>query len=362
MSTWQVMYLDSLRNPPPKDEPLPLANKKATMLGITLTFLVVAWFAVIFRFYVRIKIVKKFGWDDAFVLVAQLYYLEVALYVTNCGIIKLALLFQYLRIFRAGRMRIVCIGLLVVVALWCIGFSITAWFPCFPVAGYWDRALNPRCYGFGFGNLDGFVNIYTAQAATNMVLDMAIFLTPMILFRTPNLRLKNVMAMAGVFAFGAVVVGTSVYRLHGIITTRGATYPYVDWTWWTPILIVLSCSEIDLAVICASMPIFWPILEKSFNSIFVSYEVQVVEERILDYGAQYELEHTKTLEKERTGTSIKSDGTSTRELTYDDDDDAHTRVVVPPQFTVGADPTYEQIASQGFVTNIETKRPPKWQL
>lgn len=31
----------------------------------------VAWFAVLFRLWVRIRIVKKFGWDDGFVLLAQ---------------------------------------------------------------------------------------------------------------------------------------------------------------------------------------------------------------------------------------------------------------------------------------------------
>ncbi|KAF7448271.1 hypothetical protein A1F99_076350 [Pyrenophora tritici-repentis] len=71
ISTWQLLYLDALKNAPPKDEPQPLANKKSTMLGITITFLTVAWCAVFFRFYVRIKIVKKLGWDDAFVLLAQ---------------------------------------------------------------------------------------------------------------------------------------------------------------------------------------------------------------------------------------------------------------------------------------------------
>ncbi|KAF7448270.1 hypothetical protein A1F99_076340 [Pyrenophora tritici-repentis] len=283
----------------------------------------------------------------------RLYYLEVAVYVTNCGVIKLALLFQYLRIFKAGKMRYVCIGLLVVVSLWCIGFSITAWFPCFPISGYWNRALNPKCYGYGLDNLDTFIGMYISQAATNMVLDMAIFMTPMVLFRTPNLRMKNVLAMTGVFTFGAVVVGTSVYRLHGIIITRGATYPYVDWTWWAPIMIVLSCSEIDLAIICASMPIFWPIIEKSFHAIFVSYEVEVVEERI-DYSAQYEL-HDKDLE--RTA-SMKSNGTSTRELTYDEEH-GHAR---GPEFTVGIDPTNEQARTQGFVANVETRSPPKWQL
>ncbi|KAG9190525.1 hypothetical protein G6011_08613 [Alternaria panax] len=188
-----------------------------------------------------------------------------------------------------------------------------------------------------------------------MMFDIFIFLVPMVLFRTPNLRYKNVMAMAGVFTFGAVVVGTSVWRLHGIIESKGATYPYVDFTWWSPILIILSCLEIDLAIICASMPIFWPIIEKSLSAIFVSYEVQVVEERVDDYGLTYELEHMKGDEK---ACSIKSNGTSTQELT-NEDEESHPR---RQAFTVGFDPLNEEQKCNGLSTNVQSKAQPKWQL
>ena len=158
-------------------------------------------------------------------------------------------------------------------------------------------------------------------------------------------------------SFGLIsrsVVGTAIGRLHGIVKTKGATYPYVDYTWWTPSLIILSCLEIDLAIICASMPIFWPIIEKSFASIFVSYEVRVVEERVDDYGLSYELEHKHTTDR----ASIKSSGTSTRELTQQDEE--HNK---KPQFSVGCDPLNEEAKNAGFSANVETlAAPPKWQL
>ncbi|KAI4696592.1 uncharacterized protein J4E88_000769 [Alternaria novae-zelandiae] len=384
------MYTDMVLHAPDPDEELPLSNRRATMFGTTLTFLIIAWFAVFFRLYVRIRVVKELGWDDAFVFLAQslntaatvvmclsvkqglgehmlyigynrlveylrLYYFEMAIYVTNCGVIKIALLLQYLRIFKAGLMRWICIGLLVAVTLWGIAFSITAWFPCFPVRGYWDRTVSANCYGFGLGDLDSFIATYKAQAATNMLFDISIFIAPMVLFRTPNLRSKNVFAMAGVFTFGAIVVGTSVWRLHGIVETKGATYPYVDYTWWSPTLIILTCLEIDLAIICASMPIFWPIIEKSLSAIFVSYEVQVVEERVDDYGLTYELEHMKGDDRP---CSIKSSGTSTQELT-NDDEESHPR---RPQFTVGFDPLSEEQRNNGLSTNVQSTAQSKWQL
>lgn len=120
-------------------------------------------------------------------------------------------------------------------------------------------------------------------------------------------------------------------------------------------MIILSCLEIDLAIICASMPIFWPIVERSLAAILVSYEVQVVEERVDDYGLTYELEHKKTNDR----MSIKSSGTSTRELTQQEEDNNGKR----QQFTVGCDPLNEERRNAGFTANIETlAAPPKWQI
>ena len=126
------------------------------------------------------------------------------LYLTATALIKISLLIQYLRIFKTGMMRYTCITLLVLVSLWGFIFSIMGWFPCNPVRGAWIRELNAKCYGFGYKDTETFVMTYTFHASTNMAFDLAIFLIPLVLFGAPNLTTKNVLAMAGVFTFGAV--------------------------------------------------------------------------------------------------------------------------------------------------------------
>lgn len=136
---------------------------------------------------------------------SQYFYMAHAMYITNTVVIKISLLLQFLRIFKAGYMRLVCLGLLGLVSLWGLGFAIVGWFPCFPVRGYWDRTINARCYGFGFGeNPSEFVGTYRAHSASNMVFDVAIFLAPLVLFGRPNLKLKSLLSMAGIFALGAM--------------------------------------------------------------------------------------------------------------------------------------------------------------
>lgn len=121
-------------------------------------------------------------------------------------------------------------------------------------------------------------------------------------------------------------------------------------------MIVLSCLEIDFALICASMPVFWPIIENGFTAIFVQYEVKVTEEPAGDdYGLAYELEHTKSAGQ----TSLRSiSGTSMEGLTKDDEESK-----MGPKFTVGPDPLEEDPhGGPSHQTHVETLPKPKWEI
>jgi hypothetical protein len=135
-----------------------------------------------------------------------LFYAENALYISQTAVIKVSLLLQYLRIFKAGTMRWICWSLLVIITLWGIAFSILAWVPCVPVAGYWDRFSHPnaKCWGFGFATIESFIAVFVSHTSLNMVFDFLVFVTPMVLFTKPNLRKKNVITMAGIFVIGAM--------------------------------------------------------------------------------------------------------------------------------------------------------------
>lgn len=132
------------------------------------------------------------------------FYIANGLYLTETAVIKASLLVQFLRIFKKGAMKWTCVVLLVLVSLWGVGFSMIGWVPCLPVRGAWDRRSGAKCYGFGFREKEEFVLMFEAHSASNMAFDIAIFLTPLILFRTPNLKTKSLLAMAGIFAFGAM--------------------------------------------------------------------------------------------------------------------------------------------------------------
>jgi hypothetical protein len=83
-----------------------------------------------------------------------------------------------------------------------------AWFPCFPVSGFWTANLFPpaKCYGFGYRNIKETKNTLFAFSGSNMVLDVAIFLLPLTEYFRPGLKRKQVLAMTGLFAFGFMQV------------------------------------------------------------------------------------------------------------------------------------------------------------
>ncbi|KAF2677194.1 hypothetical protein K458DRAFT_481444 [Lentithecium fluviatile CBS 122367] len=390
-----------LLHAPDPNEPLPISNRKETIYGAIIPFLLVSWVAIGLRMWVRFRIMREPGWDDFFVVLAgclntaattlvlvsinyglgqhylyigasnmvkyqQVFYAENAIYITETAIIKISLLLQYLRIFKAGTMRWICISLLCIISLWGVTYATLAWLPCWPVRAFWNRLEMPdaKCWGFGFADLNSFISLFESHTALNMVFDFTVFMTPMVLFSKPNLRMKNAFAMAGIFVTGAVVVFTSIWRLTSIVTTKAATQPFIDFTWWAPLSILLSCLEIDLAITCASMPVFWPHFEKSVSAIFVTHEVHVTEHRRLDdTDHELELVHSNSCSLRRKASGKSESGNSRETLNRTEGgteqagyyQDAYVAAQVVPMEKPG-------LGGMGLETNVDSEKPPKWNL
>ncbi|KAF1927875.1 uncharacterized protein M421DRAFT_421069 [Didymella exigua CBS 183.55] len=309
MDELSAMLGEMLKAYPDPSGPRPIANYPATMYGVTITFHLLSWVAVGFRLHTRIRVVREPWWDDLFVLLASIVNLVSVigflagtkyglghhliyvintlpvmmkyLYVTNAAyhtttfLIKVSLLLQYLRLFRQGILRYICMILLFIVACWGLAFSFLAWFPCLPVSGFWHRTAQSKCYGFGYRTMDEAKITLYIFAGTNMFFDVVIFLIPLTEFFRPGLRKKQILAMIGLFAVGFLVVLMAVLRLWSTFKHSAEAMKGFDFTWWYPEVLIISCLEVDFAIICASMPIFWPIVVTNWNAIFVTKEVHI---------------------------------------------------------------------------------------
>jgi hypothetical protein len=74
------------------------------------------------------------------------------------------------------------------------------------------------------------------------------------------------------------VIFLSIWRLQTIVQHQAGNWPTHDPTWYGPISLLLAALEVNCASICASVPIFWPMISPYFGAIFITQEVTVEHE------------------------------------------------------------------------------------
>ena len=130
-----------------------------------------------------------------------------ATYVTSTTLIKLALLFQFVRIFPRGtRTRTVIVGLLVFTSIWGAAYAVMAWMPCIPVEAFWhpydlDMGI---CYAFGSNKPRPFVATFESHTAVNMILDIIVLIIPVPLMWRERNNLPARLRLMGLLTMGSM--------------------------------------------------------------------------------------------------------------------------------------------------------------
>ncbi|WQF83981.1 hypothetical protein CDEST_08995 [Colletotrichum destructivum] len=296
-------------------DPEPALNSRPAVLGMVISFLILAWMCGSFRLYVRYFVLRCPGWDDYFVMLSMLTSLLLsaatcsatnyglgkhfislgivgiqdfirAFYICNgaypmaTALIKLALLFQYLRMFEpATKSRYVTLFFIVFTAAWGVAYSFLAWVPCIPVSAFWDFfSVTEARWAFGSRDPEVFARSFESHVGINVALDLIVFAIPIPLFLRAGLLTKTRWSLFGLFIMGVLVNILGIFRLIGIFRSRAGTYPTLDPSWYGCVPIVLAAVEVNLATICASLPVFWPTLQKNIGQIFITKEVEITSE------------------------------------------------------------------------------------
>ena len=144
---------------------------------------------------------------------SQVLYFGNATFPVSYALIKLALLFQYLRVFdRGSRTRLFCKYMIAITAAWGIAFTILRWVPCYPVSSYWDASVrNSHCWGFGSRDFQAFARVFVGQASSSALLDLTIFAIPLPLCFKPGTPRKTRLCLVGLFFLGLLCVVTSPF-------------------------------------------------------------------------------------------------------------------------------------------------------
>ncbi|KAK1764360.1 hypothetical protein QBC33DRAFT_572436 [Phialemonium atrogriseum] len=297
-------------------ERVPFTNTPGCLIGFTVTFLALSWLFVLPRLYVRLRVVRMPGLDDLFVFlyliftsVASIVFLtsihygegqhfllltvgDVRMYLKlfyalninlnlAAAFIKLSLLFQFLRVFDRGTWpHRASVGGIVFVSLWGITFVILAVFPCTVIPDAWNIfARDAHCWGYGSQDPDLFTATFVSHNLINTLLDIYITAIPFQLYTRPDVTLRTRLGLMVLLLMGATVVTLSAWRVSETIYYKTGWYPTHDPTWYGPLSILLMVLEINVASICASVPIFWPVLRPYLGAIFVTREFSVTTER-----------------------------------------------------------------------------------
>ncbi|KAJ0307868.1 uncharacterized protein N0V96_006304 [Colletotrichum fioriniae] len=180
---------------------------------------------------------------------------------------------------RNTKSRFVTIVVIYITALWGVAYSFIAWIPCLPVSAFWDLASTTDTR-WAFGSRDPiiFAKSFESHVGMNVALDLIVFAIPIPLFLEAGTRTKSRLGLLGLFTMGVLVNVLGIFRLIGISHSRAGTYPTLDPSWYGCVPIVLAAVEINLATICASLPVFWPTLQSSIGQIFITKEIEITSE------------------------------------------------------------------------------------
>ncbi|KAJ5817879.1 hypothetical protein N7447_007887 [Penicillium robsamsonii] len=218
-----------------------LYKTNMTLIGVGL---VLSFLCLSLRIYTKTKILRKFGWEDAFIVLAWIILAAAVVYVPALAFAKMSLVFLYRRIMEKQEAYNWALNIIsAVVCGYSLALVFALIFACNPIAMSWDLSITD-------GTCISRQGLYIATAVTNIVTDLALILLPIPL--VVGLQMPGIQKCYLIFVFGVgcATVVTSILRLATLVpflTASDATYELA----WPQLWINV---EANLIVICPCLP------------------------------------------------------------------------------------------------------------
>ncbi|KAB5515327.1 hypothetical protein GE09DRAFT_1179506 [Coniochaeta sp. 2T2.1] len=184
------------------------------------------------------------------------FYILGVLYLPMVSLLKMSLLFFYLRIFFLGLAQTLLWGTIIFNAIYGIIFTFIGVFQCTPISYTWTK-WDGEHEGTWYVKLTYILfmssNIFSlninaigwANASISIALDLWMLAIPLWCLRSLKLHWKKKIGVAAMF-----IVGSFIIRLKSLVnlgSSKNPTYDQLDISIWSTI-------EIHLGIICVSMP------------------------------------------------------------------------------------------------------------
>ncbi|KPM35507.1 hypothetical protein AK830_g11072 [Neonectria ditissima] len=290
---------------------VPIRDKSSTFINVTIVLGVLSGVTTFLRLASKVAITNSaFGLDDLFIVLTLVcgipssamnihgtaahgegrdiwtlrphditqfglfFYILELMYFAQVSLLKMSLLFFYLRIFPGPAQKLLW-GTVGFNAVYGVAFVFLAAFQCTPVSYFWtnwDGEHEGKCL-----NTNG---IGWANSAVSIALDVWMLAIPLWRLHSLKLHWKKKIGVAAMFVVGTFVTVVSIIRLQtlvGLGSSHNPTYDQIDVSIWSTV-------EINIGIICASMPSLRILLVRVFPVLGgSSYDAS----RYQNYGEAY---------------------------------------------------------------------------
>lgn len=186
------------------------------------------------------------------------FYIMAILYFLQVTLLKMSMLFFYLKIFPERTVRRMLWGTVIFNVCFGIFFVVLTTFQCQPVSYYWtkwDGEHSGKCLSISA--------IAWANAGVSIALDIWMLAIPLSQLRKLHLHWKKKIGVAMMFIVGAFVTVVSILRLQSLVLfvdSANPSWEFVGVSDWSVI-------EINVGIICACMPSLRLILVRIFPAL-----------------------------------------------------------------------------------------------
>ncbi|EUC50581.1 hypothetical protein COCMIDRAFT_81567 [Bipolaris oryzae ATCC 44560] len=254
--------------------------------------------AVLLRFYVRIFMLKTFGWDDIMMLIAvciSITTLGLFLTVINLGLgkhaeafpvenifpffkymyfysiliiagysfIKLSIGLFLLRLADRTRWRPFLIGMLIFIVIFTLGSTFAIIFQCIPIRAGWDYTMRPptgtaKCYDATI-----FKNVGVFNSCINIATDLIFALIPIPMVWKLQVTIQTRIGLAAILGLGLFASAIAIYK-----TPMQANFFKVkDWSGDGSWYYIWQQVEMHVGIIAACLPTIKPLFASFFGQV-----------------------------------------------------------------------------------------------
>ncbi|XP_014551562.1 hypothetical protein COCVIDRAFT_30927 [Bipolaris victoriae FI3] len=248
--------------------------------SIVIAFTVLSYVAVSLRLFTRLRYIGlQLGWEamstavcvfqilqadagngkhaifidfpEGFRPILKYLLYSIIFYNLSLTFTKVSILLQYGRIFTVRKMRIPLYIIMVLCIVWGVAMVVVAMYTCEPIPPKVGEPLESSCIDY--------LTIWFLNAAINILTDLLVAFLPVKVIWNLQIAKRPKIALIAILTIGWFVCLVSFLRLHALTVLvsnqRDSTYYSAPVAYWSSI-------EMNLAIVCASLPALKPLMVK----------------------------------------------------------------------------------------------------